>query len=63
MVKKSIFPLKKNFDGEFYKLATLHRGVSKSIAKQTAKMNKAEGNKVRVIEGRGGKYAIYVKKW
>jgi len=39
----------------------MHKGVTKAQANKTAKMNKAEGNKVRIINS-GRKYATYVRK-
>ncbi len=60
------FPQVKMFDGEKFKLATLTAGCSKVTAKNTAKINKKEGNKYRIIsgelEGRGKKWACYIKK-
>ena len=61
MVKVS-FPGKRNFGDKTYKLATLHTGVTKSVATKTSKMNKLEGNKVRLIHKGKGKYACYVRK-
>lgn len=55
------FGLKRYFDDELYKLATLHSGVTKAHADKTAKMNRAEGNKARVVKA-GRKYATYVRK-
>ena len=55
------FGLKRHFDDELYKLATLHSGTTKTNASKTAKINKAEGNKARVVK-EGRKYATYVKK-
>jgi hypothetical protein len=55
------FGLKRKFDNETYKLATLHGGVTKAHATKTAKMNKREGNKARIIK-EGRKYATYVRK-
>lgn len=55
------FDLVKKFDGETYKLATLHGGVSLAKAVKTCKMNKAEGNLCRIVKEKR-KYASYVKK-
>lgn len=51
----------KKFNGENYKLATLGGGTTKAKASKTAKMNKTEGNFVRIVKS-GNKYATYVKK-
>ena len=51
----------RKFDGKNYKLATLHKGVTKGDASRTAKMNKKEGNKTRIVKD-GRKYATYVRK-
>lgn len=48
------------FNGELYKLAT-PRGVDKKTADKTVEINKAEQNKVKLIE-KNGEYAVYVKK-
>ena len=55
------FSYMRKFDGRIFKLATLGHGTTKSKANKTAKMNKAEGNFVRIIKS-GNKYAVYVKK-
>ena len=57
-----MFSAKRNFDDKTYKLATLHKGVTKAQAENTARMNKAEGNKARIIHKGRGKYACYVRK-
>lgn len=61
MVKVS-FSGKRNFDDKTYKLATLHKGVTKVVATKTAKINKSEGNKTKIIHKGKGQYACYVRK-
>jgi len=56
-----MFSLKRKFDGKTYKLATLHKGVTKTHANKTKNINIKEGNKVRLIK-HNRKYATYVRK-
>ena len=55
------FSLKRKFNGEIYKLATLHKGVTKSHANKTKKINIKSGNKARIVKQKR-KYATYVRK-
>ena len=55
------FPTIKKFGGKNFKLATLHKGVTKEVAEKTKNINKKEGNEIRLIE-KYRKYAVYVKK-
>ena len=55
------FGLKRKFDGETYKLATMHKGTTKEKAMKTKKMNNNLGNKTRVVKSKR-KYATYVRK-
>jgi len=57
----SSFGKTRYFDGKLFKLGTLHKGVTKSKAQRTAKMNWNLGNKARVVKS-GRKYATYVRK-
>ena len=62
MTDEFSFPSKRNFGDKMYKLATLHKGVTKANAEKTSKMNKAEGNKAKILKRSRGKYACYVRK-
>jgi hypothetical protein len=54
-------PYKRDFDGKLFKIANAGKLYNEAEKDETVRMNKAEGEDVRVIEI-GGKYVVYVHK-